>query len=108
MALDLDVNSDLFPLEINDQFTFALAHTLALDGSTDSGTFDQSGQPSLLDQYDYVMYGKLYKWKQETPKGPVELFVSFGGLLMRLKGDARHLSKLQLDSRVYLLIRKIA
>ena len=40
MMLDLDVNSDLLSLNIKDRFTFALAHTLALDGSTDSGTFD--------------------------------------------------------------------
>lgn len=106
-----------------------------------AGTFDQSGAPSLLDQYEYAMCtppptqhrsrqqrtpvfspnatdaspripparadGKLYKWKQDQPKAPVELYVSFGGLLMRLKGDARHLSKLSLDSRVYLLMRKI-
>ena len=149
MSLDLDINSDLFALEINDRFvraapppgppralirppvhtvpahlkksapmstagasaraqTFALASTLALDGSQDAGTFDQSGGPSLLDQYDYAMYGKLYKWKQDTPKAPVEVYVSFGGLLMRLKGDPRHLAKLQLDARVYLLLRKIA
>lgn len=37
MGLDLDINSDLFALEINDRFTFALASTLALDGSPDSG-----------------------------------------------------------------------
>ena len=43
---------------------FALASTLALDGSQDTGTFDQSAGPSLLDQYEYAMYGKLYKWKQ--------------------------------------------
>ena len=53
------------------------------------------------------MYGKLYKWKQEMPKAPVELLVSFGGLLMRLRGDAQHLEKLHLDSRLYLLLRKI-
>ena len=108
MALDLDINSDLYTLEISDRFTFALASTLALDGTQDSGTYDQSGAPSLLDQYEYAMYGKLYKWKQDQPKAPVELYVSYGGLLMRLKGDARHLSKLSLDSRVYLLIRKIS
>ena len=107
MSLDMDINSDLFPLDINDRFTFALASTLALDGRPDSGTFDQSGQPSLLDQYEYAMYGKLYKWKQEMPKAPVELLVSFGGLLMRLRGDAQHLEKLHLDSRLYLLLRKI-
>jgi len=107
MNLDVDINSDLYPLEINDRFTFALASTLALDGSTDSGTFDQSGAPSLLDQYEYCMYGKLYKWKQENPKAHVEVYVSFGGLLMRLKGDAHHLEKLHLDERLYLLVRKI-
>lgn len=107
MGLDLDINSDLFMLEINDRFTCALSSTLALDGSADPGNFDQSGNPSLLDQYEYAMYGKLYKWKQDQPKAPVEVYVSFGGLLMRLKGDQRHLAKLSLDSRMYLLIRKI-
>lgn len=107
MKLDMDVNSDLLSLNVTSRFTFALAHTLALDGSADSGVFDQSGAASLLDQYDYVMYGKLYKWKQESPGSAVELYVSCGGLLMRLKGDARRLSKLELDSRVYLLVRKV-
>ena len=58
-------------------------------------------------QYEYAMHGKLYKWKQDQPKAPVEVYISFGGLLMRLRGDARHLVKLSLDSRLYLLIRKI-
>ena len=108
MTLDRDYHSDLLELEINDRFTLALASTLALDGAPDAGTFDQSGAPSLLDQYEYAMYGKLYKWKQDQPKAPVEVYVSYGGLLMRLKGDARHLAKLSLDSRVYLLLRKIS
>ena len=112
MALDLDFNSDIYMLELNDRFTLALASTLALDGAADAGFYDQGGvhrdAPSLMDQYEYVMHGKLYKWKQDQPKAPVEVYVSFGGLLMRLKGDARHLSKLALDSRVYLLMRKIA
>ena len=81
---------------------------LHLQASARAGAYDQSNQSSLLDQYEYAMYGKLYKWKQDQPKAPVEVYVSFGGLLMRLKGDARHLSKLALDSRVYLLMRKIA
>lgn len=107
MSLDLDVNSDLHPLELNDKFTFALASTLSLDGAPGSEYYDQSNAPSLLDQYEYVMYGKIYKWKQAEPKAPIEVQVSFGGLLMRLKGDPRHLQNLVLDSRIYLLIRKI-
>jgi DNA-directed RNA polymerase I, II, and III subunit RPABC3 len=106
MHLDLDVNTDLWPLELGERFTFALASTLSLDGAPDTGAYDQSNQSSLLDQYEYAMYGKIYKWKQEKPKEAVEVYVSFGGLLMRLRGDSRHLQKLQLDSRIYLLMRK--
>mmetsp|Transcript_35190 Transcript_35190/g.77447 ORF Transcript_35190/g.77447 Transcript_35190/m.77447 type:complete len:147 (-) Transcript_35190:302-742(-) len=107
LALDLDVNTDLYPLEIAERFTLVLVSTLATDGSADLGTFDQSGEPSMLDQYEYAMYGKIYKWKQEHGKAPIEIHVSFGGLLMRLKGEAMHLQKLSLDSRIYLLMRKI-
>jgi DNA-directed RNA polymerase I, II, and III subunit RPABC3 len=88
MSLEMDINSDIFPLELNDRFTLALASTLALDGKPDTGVYDQSGIPSLADQYDYVMYGKLYKWKQEQPKAPIEVQVSFGGLLMLTHGAA--------------------
>ena len=38
--------------------------------------------------------------------GGSAIFVSFGGLLMKLKGEPQHLSKLVLDSRIYLLMRK--
>ena len=92
----------------------ARAATLAMRAA---GTYDQSNQPSLLDQYEYAMYGKIYKWKQEKPKEAVcapalragfgavrraerarrrrdrEVYVSFGGLLMRLRGDSRHLRR---------------
>eukprot|EP00316_Scyphosphaera_apsteinii_P026179 CAMPEP_0119327004 /NCGR_PEP_ID=MMETSP1333-20130426/69719_1 /TAXON_ID=418940 /ORGANISM="Scyphosphaera apsteinii, Strain RCC1455" /LENGTH=146 /DNA_ID=CAMNT_0007335465 /DNA_START=34 /DNA_END=474 /DNA_ORIENTATION=+ len=108
LQLDLDINSDLFPLEVGQRFAFLLVSTLAIDGAVDSGKWDQSSQPSLLDQYEYAMYGKIYKWKQDNTKAPSEIFVSFGGLLMRLKGDARHLQKLKLDARIYMLMRKIS
>lgn len=36
-----------------------------------------------------------------------ELFVSFGGLLMCLKGDVATFQKFTLDSLLYLLIRKV-
>jgi len=107
LTLDLDVNSDLFHAEVSDRFALLLVSTLAPDGSADAGVYDQSGAPSLLDSYEYAMYGKIYKWKQENGKAPIELHVSFGGLLMRLRGDPRQLQKLPLDARIYLLMRKI-
>ena len=39
--------------------------------SARAGAYDQSNQSSLLDQYEYAMYGKIYKWKQEKPKEAV-------------------------------------
>ena len=53
------------------------------------------------------MYGKIFKWKQDNIKAPIDVQISYGGLLMRLRGDPRYLQKLTLDSRVYLLLRKI-
>merc|ERR1712166_797426 len=55
MHLDLDVNTDLWPLELGERFTFALASTLSLDGAPDTGAYDQSNQSSLLDQYEYAL-----------------------------------------------------
>ena len=50
---------------------------------------------------------QLYKWKQDNPKKEIEVQVSYGGLLMRLRGDPKMLQKLSLDARIYLLIRRI-
>ena len=35
-------------------------------------------------------------------------YVSYGGLLMRLQGDANNLHGMELDSHVFLLIKKLA
>lgn len=46
---------------------------------------------SLLDQYDYVMYGKVFKVeisKADHGREPtMHIMASFGGLLMKLSGD---------------------
>ena len=48
-----------------------------------------SGKPSLMDNYDYVMYGKIFKYKDNSSAGHarVEVFISYGGLLMQLIGE---------------------
>lgn len=58
------------------------------------------------------MYGLVYKYQAEPASKDggavkVSVFVSFGGLLMKLKGDPAKLSVLEVDSRVYLLMRKV-
>lgn len=99
MQLLLDVNTDIYPVELGDKLTVALAKSLT-DNEMDDGIFDQSGRASLADEYEYVMYGKVFKCLED--KGSkVSTFVSFGGLLMMLKGDAAQLEKITVDHRIY-------
>jgi DNA-directed RNA polymerase I, II, and III subunit RPABC3 len=103
----LDINSQLYKLELGDKFSLMLASTLNLDGTPDANEFNQSGDPSLADNYEYVMHGKVFKVQQSGNEGKMEVFTSYGGLLMSLKGQPINLSKIELDQRMYLLIKKI-
>ena len=61
LHLTLDVNTEIYPLKVNDRFSLAIASTLRKDGSPDEGCFDQSGYDSHADDYEYVMFGKVFK-----------------------------------------------
>ncbi|GKV36227.1 hypothetical protein SLE2022_094730 [Rubroshorea leprosula] len=109
MFMHLDVNSEIYPMHVGEKFTMALAHTLNMDGTPDTGYYTQGGRKSLADKYEYVMHGKLYKISDEgsgkSLKG--EIYVSYGGLLMQLRGEPSHLAQFELDQRLFLLIRKL-
>ena len=64
-------------------------------------------QVTLADKYEYVMHGRVYKC-EHMKDTKVKVFASFGGLLMRLIGDQRHVANIEVDSRVFCLIRKNA
>nr|DAD25292.1 TPA_asm: hypothetical protein HUJ06_026756 [Nelumbo nucifera] len=65
MYMQLDVNTEIYPLRVDDKFTMVLAPTLSLDGTPDSGYYTQVGRKSLADKFEYVMHGKLYKISEE-------------------------------------------
>jgi len=102
----LDINMDIYPMDLGDKFTFVLVNSLT-ESEMEENVFDQSGRTTLADQFEYVMYGKVFKYEEEKKaSSKVAVYVSFGGLMMMLKGDARLLSRINLDSRIYLLMRK--
>jgi len=109
MHMILDVNIEVYPVSVGDKFTIALAPTLNLDGTPDTGHFVQSSRKTLADKYEYVMYGKLYKINEDNSGAnlKVEIYVSYGGLLMMLKGDAGNFANFELDQRLFLLMRKV-
>ena len=108
MDMLLDVNTELFPLEEGDKFRMALAPSLRMDGQPETGDWaENQGQGSLLDHYEYAMHGLVYSYKTESRATSVKVYASFGGLLMELKGDQRHMEGLTVDNNIYLLIRRV-
>jgi DNA-directed RNA polymerase I, II, and III subunit RPABC3 len=108
MDLTLDVAVDVYPLAPGDKVSLALARTLNLDGTPTDPTWGpaaQSARATLADSYEYVMYGKVFKFK-DAPGGRLEAYASFGGLLMKLGGEAGRLKGLALDTGVFLLVRR--
>ncbi|CAN0891071.1 DNA-directed RNA polymerases II and V subunit 8A [Linum grandiflorum] len=110
MFMHLDINTEIYPMSLNDKFTMALASTLNYDGTPDTGYYNAQPRNNLADKYEYVMHGKLYKLSEEGSGRSIkaEMYASFGGLLMLLKGDPSHVANFELDQRVFLLIRKIS
>ncbi|KAG0168744.1 DNA-directed RNA polymerases I, II, and III subunit RPABC3 [Apophysomyces sp. BC1034] len=78
MDLTLDFNSELYPLDVTDKFSLVLASSLSLEAvpaATASGNAGPAverrkeswrerapGERDLSDEYEYVMYGKVYRY----------------------------------------------
>ncbi|CAG9463541.1 unnamed protein product [Pedinophyceae sp. YPF-701] len=116
VSMTLDVNSDIYPVAEAERLNVALAYTLDLDGAEDEGQYGRQTQafvkgqaPSLMDSYDYVMCGKIFRVHDKREGGQVhaEVLVSFGGLILQLVAPPKNLDGLNLDRRIYLLARKV-
>ena len=111
MDLTLDVHSELYPMTVKQRFTLALASTLNLDGTPSATTYEPSTRRTHADDFQYVMYGKVYKYEEEksTDKSmdKVAVYVSYGGLLMCIKGEGRYLDKIDVGNNLYLLMRTV-
>ncbi|KAL5706815.1 DNA-directed RNA polymerases II [Ranunculus cassubicifolius] len=107
--MQLDINTEIYPLNVGERFTMVLAPTLSLDGTPDTGYFAPGGRKSLADKFEYVMHGKLYKISEggSEKNVTVEMYASFGGLLMKLSGDPNIAKPFELDQRLFLLMRKV-
>ncbi|KAH8100635.1 tubulin-tyrosine ligase family-domain-containing protein [Cristinia sonorae] len=119
MDLTLDYNIELYPLNDGESFALALATSLHKgppsggangvgeeeDKDRDVWRPDGKGVRGLEEEYDYVMYGKVYRFDGGTAE-IVTAFASFGGLLMSLTGSFRHMANIVLGDPIYILLRK--
>ncbi|KAL7785234.1 RNA polymerase [Trichoderma ceciliae] len=110
-VMALDINIELFPCSVSDALHVVLTTTLSPDGSKedDKGWRDvgKAGDApaTLADLYDYVCYGKIYKFEETFDGNTINAYVSFGGLLMSLQGPVKKLTPLRVDN-VYLLVKR--
>ncbi|EIN13500.1 RNA polymerase [Punctularia strigosozonata HHB-11173 SS5] len=114
MDLTLDYNTELFPLKNEQSFALALSSSLSRGGAPGGDDEaeeknvwrpDGKGQRGLEEDYDYVMYGKVYKFDSGTSEISTA-YASFGGLLMALTGSFRHMASIVLGEPIYILLRK--
>ncbi|KAK9863380.1 hypothetical protein WJX84_008004 [Apatococcus fuscideae] len=111
-VMTLDINIDIYPVEVGDKLATVLTTGISGDGTT-SGSYDKTLQQpgkgtSQMDQYEYVMHGKVFKYKdvEKGNQSHVEVLISFGGLLLQLIGEPSRLSEFEVDMNLFLLMRK--
>eukprot|EP01031_Cornospumella_fuschlensis_P024801 gene24801-29966_t len=102
--LVVDINCELFDVKANDKVSVLLASSL--NGAADDGHYKPSyGNNSLLDHYDYAMHGRVFLIKH-IENQLVELQASFGGLLLRLRGEQALVEKFSMDMTLFILMKK--
>ncbi|XP_075720239.1 DNA-directed RNA polymerases I, II, and III subunit RPABC3 isoform X3 [Rhinoderma darwinii] len=108
-----DIDPEGRKFDRGDKFRLVIANTLYEDGTLDDGEYNPNDdRPSRADQFEYVMYGKVYRIEGDETSTEaatrLSAYVSYGGLLMRLQGDANNLHGFEVDSRIYLMMKKLA
>mmetsp|Transcript_2567 Transcript_2567/g.4186 ORF Transcript_2567/g.4186 Transcript_2567/m.4186 type:complete len:151 (+) Transcript_2567:61-513(+) len=107
MSLTLDVNVEIYPMDVSERFKMLLTKDVNLGTATDKNGNVWENTNTIMDDYEYVLHGKIFKIETSQKTANIQnLYVSFGGLLMLLAGDPKPLESFKLDNNVYLLIRK--
>ena len=70
LQIELDVNSDIYPMSKGSFYALCLAKSVTADGNEEYDLFRQGntgGAPgagaNLIDMYQYVMHGKIFEEK---------------------------------------------
>lgn len=75
ITFTLDINTELYPCALGESLSLALASTLSLDGKEEI-TGERAawrdvgmGEQTLANDYDYVCYGKVYRFEESSTAG---------------------------------------
>ena len=73
------------------------------DESNDYYSIVESKNP-LFDEFEYVMHGKVFRYELHDSES-ISQYISFGGLILKIKGDVKYLKSLEVDSKVFFLMK---
>ncbi|KNH08284.1 DNA-directed RNA polymerase II subunit H [Perkinsela sp. CCAP 1560/4] len=125
MSCCVDINTEIYPVSIGESYTIALSMTVEYTSNPDltvealaSQAQPKGGQrydprifnrTTLLDHYDYVMFGRVYGCSTEDQNAGdnAAVYISFGGLLMQLKGSTKALENIKYGIQVYFLMNRV-
>ncbi len=117
MGLILDIHAQIYPLSKGEKFRLVLTKSLLNEGNGEDDDEDAAEEldgrldNSKMAEFDYVCYGKIYRIESQDSSADssrLACYVSFGGLLMQLTGDASNLQGFRVGKHLYLMMKKLA
>ncbi|KAF1993370.1 UDP-glucose 4-epimerase Gal10 [Amniculicola lignicola CBS 123094] len=106
ITMSLDINHELFPVQLGDNVSLVLASTLNLDGSKDEGKgWREPKEATLADMYEYVCHGKVYRFDEGDNGETVKMYASFGGLLLYMEAPYKKVTSCRVEY-LYMLCKK--
>eukprot|EP00930_Biecheleria_cincta_P034211 TRINITY_DN2365_c0_g1_i1.p1 TRINITY_DN2365_c0_g1~~TRINITY_DN2365_c0_g1_i1.p1 ORF type:complete len:173 (-),score=30.46 TRINITY_DN2365_c0_g1_i1:67-546(-) len=110
--LEMDINNILYPVSPGEQLYVAFTTNVspAENPRTLNTAYDHDPRllgRSIMDQFEYVMFGKVYKKDDKKDEGKAVVWASYGGLLMKLRGHSSSLQDFHVNDSIYMLVRKV-
>lgn len=102
--ITLDVNTMIYPIRSGETYKIVITKADQYEGGQEETYF--SDLPPIADDFELVMHGRVYK-SERLNKEEVQIYASFGGLLLLVEGRGSSLRDLEPDMNIYLLMSKL-
>lgn len=107
----MDINSDIYPVKQGEFYKIGIAASYQNEETSDYYSIADM-KNTLFDEYDYVMHGKVFRYEIHNDES-ISQYISFGGLILRVKGDNKAWSSIygkspEVDQKVFLLMKQAA
>ncbi|EAN90163.1 putative RNA polymerase B subunit RPB8 [Trypanosoma cruzi] len=109
ITITSDINTEEFPVSLDDRLTIMLANSIELSGQSGAKHYDQSvyHRETRLQDCDYAMHGRVYGHEVDESSLDVKVHISCGGLLTQVIGTPQSLRDIHYNSDVYILIKRV-